>query len=159
MKLALNIYKVKIDGVGFVVLWEPTEDMPIADKVEQVCLSRLKGGNCVFKIDDLAAHNSHTPKFNSVGDMNSYINRVITDVKSICNINGITFETKVHDVEAPAQGGTIKTGSGEIEAHNNNTPNPNPTIDWKVEGGQSVGKKNFGDKELGKGDIKGINLN
>jgi hypothetical protein len=88
--------------------------------------------------------------------MNVYINRVITDVKAICDANGITFEANVHDVDAPAQGGVIKTNSGGEMGSSNVPPTP---IDWKVTGGQNVGKDNFGGKELGKGDIKGINLN
>lgn len=118
MKLALNILRVKLDDLGFVVLWEPVEDMPIADKLEKVCLSRLKGGKCEFKIDEFADHNSHTPKFNDVKGVDEYIARVIADTKAICECNGISFEPKINEVMAPSGGsggGKGNLGGGGLQ--------------------------------------------
>ena len=47
----------------------------------KVCLSRLSTGDCWFPIDDLQAHDNHSPGWDSQSDMEIYIERIKADVK------------------------------------------------------------------------------
>jgi len=81
LKIKVSVSKNSDNYGNFVaVVHFTSEGVKLVDPPE-VCVSRLKPGNCNYPIDNLAAHNSHSPPFSSEADMNAYIERVMDDVK------------------------------------------------------------------------------
>lgn len=77
-------------------------DTPIAE--EKVNLSR-KGENpiCWFPLADLQGHNNHAPSFNSEGDRDVYIKRVLDDIQETAQVSVTAQETET-DIEVGPMG-------------------------------------------------------
>lgn len=81
MGIKVNVNKVQLPTGQFVAFFasEISEGVDVAN-LPVVCLSRVKPGKCMFRVDVLHEHDHHSPPFSDEAGVDAYIKRVTDDI-------------------------------------------------------------------------------
>ena len=77
--LEVTVKKIKFGG-SWIVNFETGGEIENPEALPEVSLSR-KHGACMFRVDQLSNHDSHSPGFVTEEDTDAYILRVVTEIK------------------------------------------------------------------------------
>ena len=102
MSLKIKVEIVNIGPDAYVALFRGIvegSDIDI-EKLPMVSLSRIHG-QCHFRLDKLHIHDHHAPPFGDQVLMNTYIQRVINEIKSQCIDYGIALADEIQQVNVP----------------------------------------------------------
>ena len=96
----VQVIRVKLDDGRYIVNFQ-TEVAPGVDvtTLPEVCLSRIKPGKCMFRIDKMEEHDGHSPTHSTLEECNAYIARVMGDVEEGLKVSGILTETETKEVK------------------------------------------------------------
>jgi len=90
LKIVKNIAKTQTGEFkgGVIYFINEPHGVKLGDDAPTVVLGRTANSQCVFRIDDLASHNSHVPQWDAGVDgkdeaaMNAYIERITSDIEA-----------------------------------------------------------------------------
>jgi len=102
MALKIKVEIVELGSGTYVALFrgivEGTDIDP--NKLPMVSLSRIPG-KCHFRLDQMHMHDHHAPPWQDTILMNSYIQRVLEDIRHACVKSGIAMGKEIQKIDSP----------------------------------------------------------